>query len=122
MAVTVMNPQTIIQGCTLYVPVAFQDDDGSALDMTSRTAEMRLTPYGSTTPSYLRNTTDGSEFLYTSQAGGTGTWKFLPTETFTVGRYRAEVYLTDTSVTPNEKHLVGGPVDYVVRAPYTGTL
>lgn len=122
MATVVMNPQVIIQGCTLYVPVSFQDDDGTALDMTSRTAEMRLTPYGATTPTYLRNTSDTAEFVYTSQSGGTGTWKFLPTETFAAGRYRSEVYLTDTSVSPNEKHLVGGPVEYVVRVPITGAL
>jgi hypothetical protein len=120
MATVVMNPQVIIQGYTLYVPASFQDDDGTALDMTSRTAELRIMAYGATTPTYLRNTSDSAEFAWTSQSGGTGTWKFLPTETFTVGRYRAEVALTDTSVTPNEKHPIGGPVEYVVRAAVTG--
>ena len=117
-----MHPQSIVRGTTLYIPVSFLDDDGTALSMTSRSAQLRLTREGSTTATYSRDTGDASEFAWTVQASGTGAWLFLPTESLTLGRYVAEVYLTDASVSPTEVHLVGGPVTYTVRLPWTGAL
>lgn len=111
----------IIIGCSYDFPATFTED-GAAYSMTSKVGILRLISDDKAT-TIERLTSDSSQFTWTSQAGGTGTWHWESNETPTVGDYVAEVYIYDTA-TPVNRRLTNKDDDqteYKIKNPETGS-
>ena len=118
-----MLDREIILKTTVHIPVTFEDENGVGIDHSvgSRVTRLRLTPDGSTTVSYTLDTDSSAEFLWDSQADGTGWWLFESDATYTAGTYKASVVYLDPSQAPDGVHLLGEAI-YTLRNPNTGAI
>jgi hypothetical protein len=118
-----MLSRTIILKTTVSVPMQFLDENGYGIDhsVNSRVTTLRLTPVGSTTPSYTRLTTTSAQFTWTAQTTGEGTWLFKSDESLTAGDYKASIVYTDPADTPDTVILLG-EATWTLRNPETGAL
>ena len=119
-----MENRTIIQGTNVSWEGSFEDESGDPIDFSSGalSGQLRIR-YRAGVNIVTKDTSNASDWTWTSQEAGIGYWKFSRAETAALdeGMYFTDVIYTDMSTTPSTKLLVGS-ANLVVNAPEVGPI